>query len=161
MRHTSIRLPKGELLDPWDPNNWEECDHEHRIYGCADLSIYAVVDAVDYPLLSRYRWSVHKSKRMRWPYLRRNISVFHGPDGSPYESEFTGRLERNRNRTQYTRFLHTDVLLLAGIPQPTPQHKEGDHKDRDVMNCRRTNLQWATRSMNVTNSEHIGVRVKR
>ena len=153
MRHTLIQLPKGELLDPFDPNNWVDDDYEHRIYGCADLSVYAVVDAIDYPYLSQFKWSLHKSKRQDYPYLRRGISEFYAPDSERYESPITGLLVRNRNRWQSTRFLHTDVMLRKGTPQPTPKHNEVDHLNRKIWDCRRDNLDWATRAMQIANSK--------
>lgn len=151
MLNTLIQLPKGELLDPWDPNNWTNDDHEHRIYGTADLSVYVVVDAIDYPYLSRFKWCVHDRRKLNHIYLHRSISKFYESDGERYVSEFTGKLVRNRKRIQYNEFIHQAIMRRTGVPQPTPAHKEVDHLDRDLQNCRRVNLQWATRGMQNAN----------
>jgi hypothetical protein len=139
--------------DMWDPNTWVLDDHEHRIYATDDLEVYAIVDAIDYPYLSQFKWSVHDRKKKKHPYLHRKTHELIAPEGPAYVSEFTGRLVRNRHRIQRTVFLHTEIMLRKGEPKPTPKHKEPDHLDRNVLNCRRANLKWATRSDQVKNSE--------
>jgi hypothetical protein len=140
--------------DMWDPRNWVPDDHEHRIYADESLETYAIVDARWYPYLCRFKWSIHDMRKhlKGFTYLRRTITVFHGPDGEPYESPTSGKIVRNRKRTVYNRFLHQEVMLLTGIPQPTPEHTEVDHKSRNTLDCREGNLEWATRAMQVINS---------
>lgn len=145
--------------DPFDPNNWIPDDHEHRIYATDDLEVYAVVDAVDYPWLVQWKWSLHKRKsfeRTGHVYLKRTVTEFTAPEGEPYESPITGKLVRNLHRYQKTRFLHQEVMLRTGIPQPTPEHKEVDHINKQTWLCKRFNLQWATRSMQVASSNRGG-----
>lgn len=145
-------------LDPWDPNNWRPSTHEFRIYADESLDIYAVVDAKWYPHLCKYKWSIHdRRKHLRgFTYLRRTICEFHEPDGEPYVSHFSGKVVRNRKRTVFNRFLHTEVMLLSGKEPPTPDHDEVDHFDRDPLNCREENLEWATRQMQIANSNRWG-----
>lgn len=146
-------------LDIWDPNNWIADDYEYRIYADEnDLDIYCVVDAIDYAHCAQWLWSLHSRRRFELKgrlYLRRVVTEFTMPDGPAYESRLSGKIVRNRHRIQYTRMLHTEIMLRTGIEPPTPDHDEVDHIDRDTKNCRRANLQWATRAMQVHNSDVI------
>ena len=127
--------PVAGDTDIWDPNNWVFPIHECRIYGDNLAQIYSVVDEIDYEWCIQWLWSVKFSRRGKKFYLRRNMQ-----SGS-------GRIARIR----HTRFLHTEVMLRTGIPQPSPLHFLVDHRDGDGMNCRRSNLRWATESMNSKN----------
>lgn len=155
-----IRIGDG---DPFDPNNWLPDDHEHRIYATDDLSVYVIVDAIDYPWLVQWKWTLHNPKayeRNGQPYLKRVITEFTMPEGPKYISPFSGRLVRNQHRIQRTRFLHQEIMLRTGIPQPTPKHKEVDHINKRTIDCTRVNLQWATRGMQVASSNLGTVRGK-
>lgn len=140
--------------DMWDPNNWVEDDHEHRIYADETLEIYAVVDAIDYPYLSQFKWSVHDRKKAARGhiYLKRNSCEFLEKDGEPYESRITGTMVRNRKRIVRTVFLHQDIMRRMKKRKPTKLHKEVDHRNRRMLDCRRKNLRWATRKQQVINS---------
>lgn len=141
------------LVGMWDPNTWTPDEHQHRIYSSWDVDgVYAIVDAIDFPWASQFLWSIHDRKKAFHPYLHRKVTVFHGPEGERYESPITGKVVRNYQRTQYTEFLHRAIMKRTGIEQPTPDHKEVDHRDRDTLNCRRINLRWATRKEQVANS---------
>lgn len=48
-------------------------------------------------------------------------------------------------------WLHKEVLIRAGVPQPSPLHRIGDHKNGVRLDCRRSNLRWATPKMNANN----------
>lgn len=145
----------------WDPNTWVLDQHEHRIYADETLEVYAVVDAIDYPYLSQFRWSLHtklergvRGNRGTKKYLRRAVSTFHGPDGENYVSPIHGHVVRNRNRTTKNLFLHQAVMERKGDKPPTPAHKYIDHIDQDSMNCRRENLEWETKSGNTLNNRN-------
>jgi hypothetical protein len=141
----------------WDPNTWGPDEHEHRIYADETLEHYAVVDAIDYSWCSQWLWSMHSRKKWERTgrfYLRRAVTVFNAPDGERYTSPIHGHVVRNRNRTVTTRFLHTEILLRMGAVQPTPEHIEGDHINRQWWDCRRNNLRWATRKEQVANSSY-------
>jgi len=136
-------------IDVLDPNELDYPDqYEHRIYGSADLEIYAIVDWVDYLYFSRWRWSVHCTRGKKKLYLRRATNEMIAPSNGWYTNPETGRYVRNRPRVQRNLFLHQAIMERTGIPKPTPSHKLVDHGDRDTMNCRRNNLNWATTTMN-------------
>lgn len=147
--------------DIWDPTTWVE--QEYRIYASNDPDYYVNVDQVDYSFLSQNKWSVHtytdgRVQRSKL-YLRRSVSDFLGPDGTPYLSEFTGRLERNRKRVQRNLFLHFVVMLRKMFDEDcypaTKHHHIVDHEDRKPSNCRRANLRWATWSENNLNTDKL------
>jgi hypothetical protein len=157
-----IRINGG---DPFDPNNWLPDDHEHRIYACIDYGggdvridpdIYVVVSPEDYPALARYRWNLHDRRKYElrgYIQLKRNVQENLAPEGPAYISQTTGKLTRNYKRIQRSVFIHQEIMRRTGIPQPTPKHKEVDHyPDKRTRNCRRENLRWATRGMQVTGS---------
>src|SRR5687768_3682650 len=139
---------QGKLSDcPFDPNVlFAPTDHEYRIYGNDNASIWAVVDEIDYHWLLHWLWSPKVSRGGRKIYLRRSL---HEGSGALYLCPETGRIRRNR--TQRTLFLHTAVMLRTGIEPPSKEHRFVDHRDGDSMNCRRSNLRWATPSMNARN----------
>lgn len=154
---------KSDIIDPndfFDPRNWKEPE-PCRIYLTDDLELFALVDAVDYPALCKYRWS---SLGRQWKqgqkhdYARRSQSEFHAPDGPMYESPITGKMVRNRHRIQRTVFLHHVIAERAGLIKPTPKHLL-DHRNGKPLDCRRKNLRWATRRFNMLNSngrlEHV------
>ncbi len=142
--------------DMWDPNTWVLDDHEHRVYADETLEHYCIVDANVYPHLVQWKWSIHQRGRFERRghfYLRRSITEFHMPDGPRYENQL-GYEVRNRHRTTFTRFLHVEILLFNKVPQPTPEHNEGDHINRNTRDCRLSNLKWATRLEQVHNSNY-------
>jgi hypothetical protein len=147
------------MLDAFDPNTWAE--QEYRIYASNADDFYVNVDQADYSFLAQNRWSVHTYTNGHQPrkklYLRRSVSDFLGPDGSPYLSQFTGRMERNRQRVQRNLFLHFVVMLRKMHDEqcypPDKYHHIVDHEDRDTSNCRRKNLRWMTPSGNTLNVE--------
>jgi hypothetical protein len=119
-----------------DPNTWGEFNKgfEWRIYGDDLAQIWSVVDEEDYHHLSQWKWSPKWSRGQRKFYLRRNVQV-----------------GRRSFRTQTTLYLHEAVMMNAGIKRPSDAHLIIDHRDGNSMNCRRSNLRWATHSMNARN----------
>ena len=126
-----------KTADPFDPNTWVPDDHEYRIYASDDLSLYAIVDAIDYPYLVRWRWNAMRfHSDRRWSrkdklYLRRGLD--YREDGV---------------RKVRTVLLHVEVMRLSGKPPPTNAHVLVGHADDDSLNCRRVNLVWVTPSEN-------------
>lgn len=146
---------RSDGLDFLNPNSWVPSNHEHRIYGTDDLSVYAIVDDVDYSWAVQWRWSIHSLKRSsdsprRQIYLRRSTTETVGEEGEPYESPISGRLVRNRKRIQRNLFLHTAIMDRMGIVRPSPAHIV-DHKNRRTLDCRRKNLRWFTPKENSNN----------
>lgn len=92
-----------------------------------DDTIFATVDYVDYHWAIRWRWHWKWDKRKRKRYAQRRTSI-------------KGR--------QVTLFLHKEVLLRK---QPNGRKPIGDHVNGDSLDCRRDNLNWATRSENNAN----------
>lgn len=131
--------------DEWNPDTFF-IEHECRIYGDDRASIYSVIDDIDYQWALQWRWSPKFSKRGKKFYLRRCTNE---GSGAFYECPETGRIRRNR--TQRTLFLHTAIMLRSGVIPPTKKHVLVDHRDGDAMNCRRSNLRWATHTMNSRN----------
>lgn len=128
--------------------------HEYRIYGGADLEVYAVVDAQDYTILTRHKWLTKPSRTGQNFYLFRNQQRLTAPEGSKYESPITGKLVRGRNRVQMNTFLHHDVMRLAGRPRPSDGHLL-DHRDGNGLNCRRHNLRWVSTLFNFWNKRGV------
>lgn len=130
---------------------------EYRIYATNDPEFYVVVDYEDYIFLILFAWSIHSYKtsdkhHRKQLYLRRSVSDFYGPDGSPYESPITGKIVRNRQRVQRNLFLHFVVMLRKGDIPPDKHHHIVAHLDHNSRNCRRNNLVWAT---HWTNMQHM------
>lgn len=58
-------------------------------------------------------------------------------------------------------YLHKEICFRAHGWPPTAQHHVADHDDSNTINCRRSNLHWATRSMNRLNIDGLWARQKR
>lgn len=104
---------------------------EFRIFGKADLSVWAVVDEEDYQYFVRWRWQVSE-----WGYLKRSGVVGSRSDGT---------------RRSISVYLHVEIMKRAEPTPPSPSHVLVDHKDLNTFNCRRYNIHWATHSMNIAN----------
>lgn len=141
----NLILPPSAMIvtppdDMWDPNTWDLSEPERRIYGDDKASIWAIVDEIDYEWAQRYRWCPNVKKSRGDPtktktYLRRAVGENH---------------QGIRLRT-YTLYLHTEILKRAEPNPPSKRHVIADHRDGVEMNCRRSNLRWATHSMNSFN----------
>ena len=120
--------------DPFVDDEW--ClvdDYEYRIYLDDRLDSYAVVDFEDYQWATKWRW--HISYWNGKPYVRRSASQW----------KFGVR------QTAISYYLHIEIIKRFDPFQPTVRHKLVDHRDGDSLNCRRSNLRWATHRMNVLN----------
>lgn len=120
--------------DPFDPTQWPIDDHEYRIYLDDHACRYVVLDQIDYDWFVQWRWTFKPSRGGRKFYAYRNLT-----------------LRSSGQRTNRSIFLHVAIMQRTGIAQPTPAHVVVDHRDGDSFNCRRTNLRWATLSMNRLN----------
>lgn len=123
-------------LEPFDLENLlrEHETHEHRIYGDNKASIWAVVDAIDYDFAIRHRWNV----------LRR-------PRGGLYMRRAVGENANGQRLRTYTVYLHVEIMKRTGIEPPSPEHIIVDHRNGKTLDCRRSNLRWATPKQNRAN----------
>jgi len=126
------------LLDFFDPNTWQCEPHEFRIYLDDRATHWAVVDEEDYHWAIRWRWNLKQSGGRRGfkPYARRAVSTYY-PDGSRLGSDSV--------------YLHIEIMKRSGVPPPSPNHILVDHRNGKSLNCRRSNLRWATYGMNNQN----------
>lgn len=130
------------MRDPFDLAAWPIEEEPQRIYGDAALSIWALVDSIDYAWASRHTWSVLRRPGKR-VYLRRNV------EPGTFRLAGSGVVVRS---TQHTEWLHIEIMKRTGEPPPSPEHVLVDHRDHlDTLNNCRHNLQWATYSMNNRN----------
>lgn len=88
----------------------------------------ALVDDADFEDVSRFNWHAHKGRKGNW-YARRAILKIEEPDP-----------KKRRNRISLHRHLLGNV------------DGEIDHKNRDGLDNRRTNLRVATRELNAINT---------
>lgn len=141
------------MSDFLNPNNWHWLNesHEYRIYADDYENEYALVDQIDYQYLIQWRWKLHYSRqhkgtRKRKVYLARVLHEVLGPD---YKDE---QGSRKRQRCSHTIFLHNVVMERTGIPRPiSNQRIITDHANGNGLDCRRTNLRYATISFNNKN----------
>lgn len=125
MKSTIDRHPDDPTREP----------HEFRIYGDDMAQTWAVVDEIDYQWALQWKWSPKWSRGGRKCYLRRNGQVGSGA----------------KDRTRKTFWLHVEIHKRSGIVQPSPLHSIVDHRNGQSFNCRRSNLRWATHTMNARN----------
>lgn len=117
-----------QLLDPFDPRHWSiwMTEPERRVYGDDRASVWAVVDEVDYQWAVQFLWNVKKGRNT--VYLKRNVETARTPV-----------------------YLHVEIMKRTSVTAPSGQHDRVDHRNGDGRDCRRSNLRWATRSLNARN----------
>lgn len=130
--------------DPFDPRFLDFSSPERFIYGYGDQRynhIAARVDEEDYAWAIGNSWNPN-FKKQRWNgvvkfkvYLRRAVAIWE---------------DRVKIKT-ISIYLHIEIMKRTGIEPPSPFHTLVDHRDGDSLNCRRSNLRWATHSMNSLN----------
>jgi hypothetical protein len=114
------------VLPPLEPTRriWLD-DHERRC---------AVVDREDYDHFARWLWSAKPSRGLRkWYAFRSQRPVVNGVTRSP------------------SVYLHVEILRRSGVKPPSPLHTIADHRNGNSLDCRKSNLRWATHSMNRRN----------
>lgn len=84
---------------------------------------YAKVSWIDYPELSKHKWSLHRSLQKR--------------------------VVRHEGRSTF--YMHHDVIQLMGLKLEYPQN-ETDHINQDTLDNRRENLRLVTHSENMKNT---------
>jgi hypothetical protein len=124
-----LRITGDDFLNP---NNWvPDTEHEHRLYLDDHAGVYAVLDYEDWLWAIRWRWMGVTSRGGSKIYARR-----------------TARLRGGGWRSV---FLHVEVMLRSGIEPPSSAHRIVDHRNGKSLHCRKSNLRWATGSMNRRN----------
>jgi hypothetical protein len=92
-------------------------------------AIFALVSPEDYAFSTQWRWKWNWDRTKQKRYAIRCVR------------------QRGRNVTIY---LHKEICSRKGAP-PSEQHHIGDHLNGESLDCRRDNLDWATKSMNRRN----------
>jgi hypothetical protein len=92
----------------------------------SDRVAYVVVDESDYDWLSSWRWRVHK-------------------DGYAYRQEHTGEVARSGRPGLITIMMHRQIM-------DTPPGMDTDHKNRNRLDNRRSNLRIVDRAQNNYNT---------
>ena len=93
---------------PLDPNVCLATQHEYRIYGDDNCSIWAVVDEEDYHWAIQWKWSPKWSRGGKKMYLRRV-----GHEGGRYDG----------TRVQRTIWLHVEIMKRSGKKPRTSKHQ--------------------------------------
>lgn len=120
----------------WDPNTWKVPAYEFRIYGDSNASWYCIVDEEDYHWAIQHCWTKRVSRHSPWKwYLRRAVGVN----------------SNGMRLSTHTLYLHIEILKRFQPTPPSPLHILVDHRDGNSLNCRRSNLRWATPVMNARN----------
>lgn len=120
----------------------DELDRAIALAGCARITLHAerdvwcLVDLEDYGWASAFRWNCGWHTKTKWKiYAKRNVGV-----------------------ARDTVYLHREIMLrVSGEADPDflcAHHAH--HLNGQSLDCRRANLQWATKSLNaaLTNARH-------
>ncbi len=140
-----------DLDDPWGDAGRILVPEPCRIYVAENIDIFAIVDEEDYAWAVRWRWSLKWSRGFTKAYMRR-VAQETLQKGTATE----------RFRIQRTVWLHRAIVIeRMKIEPPSPQHTMIDHDDGDELNCRRSNLRWATPKENRANRKANSAAVRR
>jgi len=128
-------LPGWDDCDP-QPDIPPEPQYREIIVGAREQYV-ARVSPEDYTYLVRWRWTF-KISRGGNVYARRCTWVGSRRDGT---------------RRKVTILMHDVVMARKGVERPSPDHT-ADHGNRDTLDNRRDNLEWADKSQQAKNQRH-------
>lgn len=97
--------------------------------------LFATVSPEDYEWAAQWKWCLIKPRGV--PYASRNIYIGAWP-GRPGYYKYT------------CRYLHRDIMQRI-LGEPLGRRRV-DHRNRDSLDCTRTNLRISTQSQNIANS---------
>lgn len=103
----------------------------------------AMIDEEDYEWARQWRWGHTFGSGQ----AIRDKARFTGQRS--HDKIYAKRATRISGRP-VTLYLHVEITKRALGPAPSPKHVS-DHLDGDSLNCRRSNLRWATLSQNAKN----------
>lgn len=120
-------------MDPFDPRTWP-CDVPYRpIWLDVANNLFAVVDVEDYEWALQWQWRPKPNSRGKKFYAVRSYRL-------------GGRGGRN-----VSVFLHKSILLRSDPIGRTARRKIADHQNGQSLDCRRSNLRWASARENNMN----------
>jgi hypothetical protein len=126
--------PPGDPYDWLDPNTWGMDLPYRALWLSADGNQFCILDRIDYDWAIKWIWRTTSSRQREGKkvnlYATRNTR--HGTPTGP----------------QTKIYLHKEVLKRSFALPPTPEHIVGDHINGNSLDNRRSNLRWATLSMN-------------
>lgn len=100
--------------------------------GGSPRGLHAILDLEDWWEALQWTWGVRSSWKNKTP------------------KHYAGRSIKPAGK-HLTIWLHKWVCERAYGPPPSPAHRIGDHRNGNSLDCRRSNLRWATPSMNTRN----------
>lgn len=108
--------------------------HEHRIYLDDRGDEYAIVDAVDYQWAIQWRWNAKRD-----------------PNGKVYARRAISETVGGQRLSTKTLYLHIEIMKRKKKRRPSKHHLVADHRNGKSLDCRRSNLRWATYQQNNRN----------
>ncbi|MGU3659222.1 HNH endonuclease signature motif containing protein [Methylobacterium fujisawaense] len=144
--------PSTLLADPFDPNTFpDELPGDACFISLSDRwDIHAIVDRQDYEWARQFKWChTYGSGSM--------VAVAWQEHGAIYAMANRDHIYARNCAGGTTTWLHREVLLRSK-GRPPRAGMIGDHKNGNTLDCRRSNLRWATKSQNAKNVPNSRVR---